>query len=207
MANRSYLCSSPLNTIYPSFVQADYDSDEQTIACDVYCIPILWMCLFRPEDMVTQSFTVDGETVPGRAPVADRTRALAALARARPVIVQLFRQRGDLGPYFDLFRQAVEASPFEFLSIELEEIACLHEDEGAFYESFLTALSEIEAPSRKQASRLLGIAAVRGKRPFPSARLLLDQLESHDDDFWNHCRVMGAGRIEAGLGRPVPWEK
>jgi hypothetical protein len=51
------------------------------------------------------------------------------------------------------------------------------------------------------------IAQFRKLKRFPAARLLLDRLEtSGDDDFWNHCRVCGAGADIGEIGRPAPWE-
>ena len=65
MANRSYLATTDNDTIYPSAAESNYDPDAQTVAQGVYCVPLLWLGLFRPPDMRTQDFNIDGETVTG----------------------------------------------------------------------------------------------------------------------------------------------
>src|SRR4051794_17579915 len=185
MSSYSYLCSSPLETIYPSFVQPGYDSDQQTIACDVECVPLLWLTLFRAGDLVTKEFTVDGGSLTVEAPLTTKAKALAAMRWARPSLVEAFRDRGSLDPFLDMLAAAITAAPHEHVSIELQEIAALYPSEHAFHTLLRETLTAIEASSPAQTERLVELSQLRPGRPFPPVRLLLDGLTGHDDDHWN----------------------
>ena len=73
MANRSYLCSTNLDTIYPAFVDERYDSDRQTIANDV-------SANLKP-----------GEELTFKLPMSDKTTAVPGLQlnSHRDVLVEL----------------------------------------------------------------------------------------------------------------------
>jgi hypothetical protein len=210
MSNRSYLCATNLETTYPSFVDKEYNSAEQTIACDVWCVPLLWTALFRPPDIVRKTFTVDGDAVVTEAPLATRTNAIHQLEQAVPYFTRLFASEGRLDEYAAFLSQALGSVTHQFVTIELQEIACLTNPEQAFYDSFRAALAAIGTDySAAAKARLCEIAAFRDLKKLPPARLLLEEpdgFEPTDDDFWNHCRVCGAGEFNAGIGRPVPWE-
>lgn len=206
MPNRSYLCSSARPAIYPSFAD-EYDSDVQTLANDVYCIPLLWPALFAPEDFQQTDFDVDGEIVVGQAPSATKQKVLGTLQRRRAGIVQAFADIGDLGPYISMLEQLIREAPHDYISIEMDEIAALNDlPEVEFYAAFEGLLAGLDAPDEDVCEQLIALAALEESWPLPSVRLLLDGLEGSDDDYWNHCRVLGAGRSESGLGREVPWE-
>lgn len=46
MANRSYLCVSDVETLYPNIGDPHYDCEVQTVACDVYAVPLLRLGFF-----------------------------------------------------------------------------------------------------------------------------------------------------------------
>ncbi len=131
----------PLPGIYPSF-SVDYDSDVQTLANDVYCIPLLWPALFTPEDFQRADFEVDGEVVIGQAPSAPKQKVLETLRRRRTGVVQAFKGIGDLAPYVNMLERVIEDAPYEFISIEMDEIAALNDPEEDFYEAFERLLSD-----------------------------------------------------------------
>ena len=208
MANYAYLCATDLASTYPSFVDEDYDSDVQTVACDVYCIPLVWLALFRPQDLLQKVFSVDGVDVPTEAPLVERTVALRQLRAALPYMNEVFSSEGPLDAYFDLFEQAVLEVDAKYLTVQLDEIACLYPSEQAFYDKFGQALSHIDQQMVAGAKPLFAeIANIRLGRPFPAARLILDGMAGEADDFWNHCRILGAGADNAGIGRATPWER
>lgn len=210
MANRSYLCCTDYESIYPSAVLPGYSPAISTIASDVYCVPLLWPALFRAEDFTVQAFESDEGEFEACAPVAEKQRALANLAEARKWYADAFSELGALDEHFDLFERAVREAPGQYVTIELEEIAVLYDTEdaeGEFYERFEAVLAALdEPPDEDAATELLGLATYREARPFPSARLALDNSSEHEDDHWNHCRIFGAGVTVGGIGRPVPWE-
>ncbi len=182
MSNRSYLCSSPLPGIYPSLVE-DYDSDVQTLANDVDCIPLLWPALFTPADFQRAEFEVDGEVVIGRAPSAPKRKVLDTLRRRRAGIVRAFAGMGGLAPYVSMLERVIEDAPYEYISIEMDEIAALNDPEEEFYEAFERLLSRLDAPDDDVCEQLIALAAMEHSWPLPSVRLHLDGLEGTEDDY------------------------
>lgn len=206
MSNYSYLCATDIETTYPSFVDRNYNSEEQTIACDVWCIPLLWTGLFRPNDIVQRTFDAADERIYTEAPLVTRDLAISQLDQSLPYFNQLFADEGPLDEYCNFLKQAISAVADKFVTVEMQEIACLS-DEQQYYNSFRAALVAIGSDaSRAAKKRFVEIAQLRMGRPFPPARLHLDALDGEEDDFWNHCRICGAGAVEAGIGRAVPWE-
>jgi hypothetical protein len=59
VSNKSYLCVTARKTIYPSVTLPNYNTEEATIAYDVYCVPLLWLALFRPPDLRATRLTDD----------------------------------------------------------------------------------------------------------------------------------------------------
>jgi hypothetical protein len=103
MANHSYLCGTNLETTYPSFVDKGYDSAEQTIASDVWCVPLLWTALFRASDIVRLTFTVEQDQVVAEAPLVARDIAIRQLQEALPYFNRLFGAEGALDDYARFF--------------------------------------------------------------------------------------------------------
>jgi len=185
-----------------------YDSDVQTIANDVHGVPLLWMAMFRARDMVSKQVEIDGETLRVDAPIVERTTAIAQLQESAAYFNILFQGAGGLDEYVELLKRALESVDYEFVTIEMDEIA-FGGDPAEFYDDFHRLLDGIGNDYSEEARQcFLSVAAFDEKFAlFPPANLLLDQLEGFDEsDAWNHCRVMGAGGSESGIGRFVPWE-
>ncbi|MEV7225476.1 hypothetical protein AB0M79_00440 [Polymorphospora sp. NPDC051019] len=205
MSNRSYLCVSTYPSIYPAFAKSDYDPKLNTVAADVNCVPLLWLAMFRAADLRTETFEVtEGrhtEKVVATAPVAPVERALTQLDAAVPVLERLFGE--PLAAYAALLGAGVRAGEGDHVTIELEEIAVLEGDEEGYYDKLRLALASLDRPGDATADRdrLADLAQLGPARPFPPARLLLDDMDATDDDYRNHCRLIGASYL-----RPVPWE-
>ncbi|MFG2919669.1 hypothetical protein ACGF0D_43230 [Kitasatospora sp. NPDC048298] len=214
MANYSYLCSADVASLYPSSQVAGFDSQSGVLAHDVSCVPLLWLALFRPADLVTGVFTVDEEDedeeeaeLEATAPLVAKDRALAQLDAALPVLNRLFAAEGTLDGHAALLRQAVEKAPDAYLTIELDEIEALWE-EGTFQPALRAALACFDGVSdggtgmAADRARLIELSQLRPGRPFPPARLLIDGSETRsDDDCWNFVRLLGAAFMAE-----VPWE-
>jgi hypothetical protein len=206
MANRSYLCATDQRATYPS-TKRSYDSDKQTLACDVWCVPLLWTALFRAPDIVAKTFELDDGPLYTEAPLVSRTKAIRQLNEALPYYNRLFAKEGPLDEYAAFLRKALEGVKHKYVTIELDEIAGLvgHKKYHALFRAALAGIgSDTSARAKK---RFVEIAQFRKLKRFPPPRLLLDNSKRRsDDDCWNHCRICGAGRNVAGLGRRVPWE-
>ncbi|GAB3990393.1 hypothetical protein GCM10029978_118160 [Actinoallomurus acanthiterrae] len=207
MANRSYLLVGDYDGINPGW-QGDIPGlQDQVLAEDVYCVPLLWLAMFRPADLVTATFSPEDEDdedgpIEATAPLAPKERALAQLDAALPALHRIFDGAGRLDDYAALLKEGVASMPGRSVTIELYEIAVLIDDER-FYRDLRTALGSLDQPGDLAAdrARLTDLAQLREGRPFPPARMLLDGLDAPADDEWNHTRLLGVGFL-----RPVPWE-
>ncbi|GAA2148387.1 hypothetical protein [Glycomyces algeriensis] len=226
MPNSSYLCTAEQDSLYPSTTVAGFASATGVVAYDVRCVPLLWLALFRPADIRTQTIVIKADRdayyaewdpatgdfveVPGGrkdevveavAPLAAKDRALAQLDAALPALNRLFEYEGPLDDHAAMLREAVAAAPGGFVTIELDEIEALWE-EGTFQPAIRRALASMEAVVDPESERagLIEIAQLRAGRPFPPARMLLGEHEGVDDDFWNLSRLLGTGFSA------VPWE-
>jgi hypothetical protein len=206
MANRTYLFVGDHDGINPGWRPGIPGLEQQVLAEDVYCVPLLWLAMFRPADLVTTTFPPDDPDdddegpIEATAPLAPKERALAQLDAAVPALHEIFDGAGRLDDHAALLRQGVQSMPGRFVTIELYEIAALI-DEETFYRDLKDALGGLDRPGTKDRARLTELAQLREGRPFPPARLVLDGLDAPDDDWWNHSRLLGVSYL-----RPVPWE-
>lgn len=229
MPNSSYLCATDLKSLYPSTTDASFTPETDVVAYDVRCVPLLWLAMFRPADLVTQSILIeadpdaeyfefgpDGDLVPveadeeeqdeiveATAPLTTKERALAQLDAAVPVLNRLFAAEGPLDGHAAMLRKAVAAAPGAHITVELDEIEGLWEP-GTFQPALREALAALDGAAGPEAgrARLIELAQLRAGRPFPPARLLLDGTEGvEDDDYWNFVRLLGAN-----FHADIPWE-
>ncbi|MFF2656183.1 hypothetical protein ACFVUH_02335 [Kitasatospora sp. NPDC058032] len=216
MANYAYLCTTEVASLYPSSQLKGFDPQGGVIAHDVSGVPLLWLAMFRPADLVTGVFTIDEDDldddeeaeVEATAPLVAKERALAQLDAALPVLNALFAAEGPLDTHAALLRQAVEQAPGAFVTIELDEIEGIWEEEGTFQPTLRAALAGLDggldgsARTAADRARLIELSRLRPGRPFPSARLIVDGLEAGDDDYWNLVRLLGTS-----FAAEVPWER
>lgn len=204
MANRSYLCVSDVDTLYPNICDPDYQVKEQTVAFEAYCVPMLWLALFRPGDLRSQMFEIDNEAFSSTAPITKKAAALDNLTEAIPVLNSLFEAEGSLEDYAEYLSQALNSAPGRYVTIELDEIACLWDpDEDAFTHELTLALKFLQTQRGPKAARkrFTAIAQLKAGVPFPPARCYLDEQQISSDQCWNHGHLIGSG-----WERPVPWE-
>ncbi|WP_162906948.1 hypothetical protein [Allorhizocola rhizosphaerae] len=208
MSNNSYLFVSDYDGICPDFVGGIPDLGQTVLAEDRSCVPLLWLAMFRPPDLVTATFQPadpeddDEDEVKVIAPLAPKDRALAQLQAALDVLDRIFAQEGSLREHAALLRAGVESMPGKFVTINPYEIAVLG-GEQEFYDTQRDALASLDEPGDLIVARqrLADLTALRLGRPFPAARLALDDLDAPEDDWWNHSRLLGNS-----FERPVPWE-
>lgn len=208
MSNRSYLCGSKLSRIQPSNWDEDFDGDSQILVNDVIGVPVLWFALFRPSDMVTQVFETEDGDFHVEAPITSKEQALANLKDSTEVLVEAFSGLGNVNEYITFFEQTISASEWPFVTIEMEEIAYTSDPEE-FYQDVRRLLERFEQHTADGVlDLLLELSAFEDLSVLPPARYLLDSLEDvTENDAWNHCRMIGAGQLNSGIGKTVPWEK
>jgi hypothetical protein len=168
MANRTYLFVGDHDGINPGWRPGIPGLEQQVLAEDVYCVPLLWLAMFRPADLVTTTFPPDDPDdddegpIEATAPLAPKERALAQLDAALPALREIFDGAGRLDDHAALLRQCVQSMPGRFVTIELYEIAVLI-DEETFYRDLRDALDGLDAPVDDwwNHSRLLGVSYLR----------------------------------------------
>lgn len=228
MSNSSYLCATDLRSLYPSTTDRDFDPSKGVVAYDVRCVPLLWLAMFRPGDLVTQTIVIEpdpsavlfefdeavgdfveaepspedeeDEIVEATAPLVAKDRALARLEAAVPVLGRLFAAEGPLDEHAAMLRRAVAAAPGAYLTIELDEIEGLWEP-GTFQPALRAALASLDGGTDADRADLVEIAQLREGRAFPPARLLFGDGDVEDDDLWNLARLLGVS-----FSAEVPWE-
>jgi hypothetical protein len=130
MPNSSYLCATDRSSLYPSTTEKDFAPPTDVVAYDVRCVPLLWLAMFRPADLLTQTIVIepdpdavhyeigpDGdfveiatpegedEIVTATAPLAPKDRALAQLDAAVPMLNRLFAAEGPLDDHAAMLRR------------------------------------------------------------------------------------------------------
>lgn len=131
MANCSYLVVSDCPRIHPSFDNPNFNPGSDTIATCADGVPLMWLELFRPEDLSEAEFTPDGETVAAFAPLTTVDRARAQVVAGAQRLGELFEHPAVFSDYGAWMLENLQGGTGSNITIELEEIACLHE-EGTF---------------------------------------------------------------------------
>src|SRR5262249_29046416 len=153
---------------YPSYGDRPYVARKQTIASETYCVPLLWLALFRPADLVQRTFTEDGRALVAEAPLCARKRAIGQLNAAVPYLEELFFDCGPLDEFGARFRKALEPLRYRSLTIELEEIACMAHSGQEFYDPLRAALAGIGSDySPGAGERFVSLAQFFKLRRFP----------------------------------------
>jgi hypothetical protein len=202
MGNSSYLCGTDKKLTYPSFKDADYKSEEQTIAMDVYAVPLLWLCLFKQNDLVKETLENEGYVYNLVSPLTETERALENLEKSESFLCKLFEKERLTKKYFEMLKQAISSTRKKYITAEIQEIACLEEEEK-YYQKFREAIELIERQEMSEATRqsIVRISDLRLDKVFPDADIFTNNQSFTDDEGWNHTRLLGAS-----LFRQVPWE-
>lgn len=207
MSNYSYLCSTNIKAIYPAHSDPNYNSEKQTIACDVYAVPLLWLGLFRAGDFLYAELPIEDGTVSVESPIVASRTAIARLRRAIPYFNRIFRDEGPLDLHTAALIEAIRSAGRKYVTLEMDEVAAVW-DKGPrhFYASLRKAFGFIETETTIRAARalLIELANLRLNegRPFLTIARYSSGDMGHGDDEWNFVRLLGAR-----LHRPVPWER
>ncbi len=233
MANRCFLTASNVKSIYPSFADVEYCSENQTIANDVEYIPLLWLALFREEDLENKKFDIDGEEVNVTAPLCTKQKALKQLRSSVNYLCKIFPNFDNINDYAKMLEKALNSVDYKYISIELQEIAELYPAEHRFQEILKLSLKGFENPNNitfycddvelniwgekmvfkgfkadSHAGILEKISFLKTNIKLPSVNMYIDDLPYTEDEQWNFTRIFGAGKFGSlGYGREVPWEK
>jgi hypothetical protein len=203
MSNRSYLTVSNRDFIYPSTTDTSFDSEEQVVAQGVYCVPLLWLALFRADNLRTETLTVDEEEVQVIAPIVAVDIACSQLEAAMPLLSQMFSTQHSLPDYVRLLSEAIRSTGLRFVTLESEEIACLGDPESFYsYLRYALAVFSGTAPVPVGRKALLNLSELDANVPFPHATCLKEGLPVTHAQIEAVTRIVGTSWL-----RPVPWEE
>ena len=199
MSNRCYLVGTNAPTIYPSFVNKPFEPEKDTYLASAGCIPLAWLLMFRPSDLVTATFEPEGEKIEVTAPIVRKAQAVDNLAAARSWVDPLFAANGGLGYHLDLFVEHLAGSDHQHITMEIEEIQALHRD-GEVLDHLRACLAALEARDPSVKDELLWLSTVLAERRFVT---LADAEEgrAEQEDRWNFFRLLGEG-----WGREAAWD-
>lgn len=200
MGNNAYLCTSNQPDVYPTRTEPGYDPSQQTVACDVDAIPLLWLMLFRASDQRDQPVTTEEGRVTLRAPVAPTEVALARLTPSMAALALAFPEMPSLKEQAELLRQAVESTQRQFVSLELLEVEYM-EGPAVFWPIFRHCLLGFENPSmtiEKPQTSLLS-KFFKGTLTWQDSLKRITKVSLDSE-------IPTARLLGAKYERPVPWE-
>lgn len=144
MSNRTYLCCSKQNLLYPSATQKRFIVSKQILAASAWHVPIFWLALFRERDLRTEAIA-DGEESLVCAPACDREQALSQLEMTLPSMKQNFSPMVDIEGLANQFLDYLRGVRYPFITVEWAEIDALHPPE-VFHDLARLALRGFEHP-------------------------------------------------------------
>jgi hypothetical protein len=181
-----------------------YNAELYTIAGAAWGIPLLWLPLFRPCDLMVEDVTVEGgPTYRDPAPVVETAVALTRLAASVARLNAVFREQGPLDRHAELLREAIACTGRPFVTLEPEAIAWMG-DPKAFYERLERALAYFEGPDTPRGREdllYLTPAVSEEGLPFPAPDGFFDRGEYEVEEAEMMHFLLG----EAWL-RPLPWD-
>jgi len=225
MPNRSYLLATNLRLTHPLVEDSELEQTD-LVASGIHHVPLLWLAMFRPDDMVRRTVHTQTERtleirptgersvrepeeidVEVEAPITSVVRAIEQVQDALPYLNEVFEAEGKLDEYAKLFIEGLRLVTKGFVTLDLEEIASMTDSEG-YWISIRAALADMcSGPSQKAKERLIALAGLEGLIRLPPATLALkDHVGATPEDRRIHERILGAGARGSGLGRAVPWE-
>lgn len=199
---RCYLVSLDEPEIYPSFRGQSFEP----ILGSAGCIPLLWLCLFSPEDFKSTELSFEDEegvveeTVQTEAPVAGKATCLERLAQRRSLLGGLFASNGGLDHHIELFSTHLAQLSGRYLSVEWVELDEEFEEEGGapLGQRVRDLLAALESGGEVVRDELASLSTVVLERRF----LSLGEAQASDpQDAHNYFRIMGEG-----WSQPSPWD-
>lgn len=190
MSNQSFLVCSSKRLIYPSRNEPRFDAKHQIIACGDWCVPLLWLSLFREDELKTG-------VVPVSSPLTHRRFAKQRVATATAALQMKFPKVATWEIHGELLLQAVEKSTRTrpYLSIEWDQIAVLSARQE-FLKSMLRQMRFLAGGEARGASKLPDKTGLDWRRGFPNP--LTAQLSEADEK--NLAGLLGSDYEQA-----VPW--
>lgn len=200
MSNKAYLYSSSAPLIYPYWhAEARGGGTNDCIGFVDGCIPLLWLWLFAPEDMRTETLMDDdGRPWVLNAPCVPCADGLARLQARRAFANRLFADNGGLDLHIDAFAAYLNGLPPQaYLSLDILELQYLEFDFQRLPRQLVAVWTQLAAQDPAVKAGLLDLSTVIDDRrflPWPAA------YQAEPEDHWNLFRLLGEA-VE-----PAPWQ-
>ncbi|MEU4473235.1 hypothetical protein [Micromonospora sp. NPDC023888] len=203
VSRETYLCVSPYRDVYPSRHHADFEAEEHVLACADDATPLLWLAMFRPDDLRNTgaggSRAGDAGLSPTPAPVVSRQRALTNLYSSIPLLDRLLR--GSVSEHAELLREAMRWLPGPVVTVEWWADDEPYDATPADLDKALTVFDLGPDAGNSGIDALTRATGLRLHEPLVPARLLLDRRPATTAQQVDLHRVLGRSHL-----RMVPWE-
>jgi hypothetical protein len=204
MPNKAWLTTAATRRTFPRLQETGYDAERHTIVGAGWGIPLLWLPLFRPADLLIEDVTVErGRTYRDPAPVVETAVALTRLTASVAQLNGVFGTQGPLDRHAELLSEAIASTHRPFVTLEPEEIAWMGEPKQ-FYERLTLALGYFDGPDTPRGREdLLYLTPTVNEPdlPFPVPHGFFDR----DDYDAEEAQLMHFLLGEAWL-RPLSWD-
>lgn len=150
MGNHALLTCTNYRGIYP--IQRDSRAlpDRDVLACDQGFVPLLWLALFREEDL-KRARIPEVPAAASMAPVAPVRKAVAQLLGGSPALESLFPYLGTVSSCARALGDYVASHGGSHASIEWYEVALLHDPKE--FEGWVRRALRFLADPREEAER------------------------------------------------------
>ncbi len=210
MARTAFLLACDQETIYPS-PEADEGITLKALAVDEENIPLMWLCLFGPEQLyqaeMVEAEGEDGEEIVTQltAPLARVEDAIARLEKTVPRLEAAYPGRGSLSNHRDLLIQVLRASGLPYVTIDAADISDVFETDEDFADLLAVCLDYLNGVDHDGLDEPSELLSTLCDLPEDGRFLPIPELHSSPDtteaDLITVCRLLGT---EAEV--PLPWE-
>ncbi|GAA3391637.1 hypothetical protein [Cryptosporangium minutisporangium] len=200
------LCISPYADVYPSESYEDFEAEEHILARGVGATPLLWLAMFRLDDVrrISDGLDLGGSQNRNAAAtvLTSRQRALTNLYASVPVLDHRFS--ASLSESAELLREAVRWLSGDTVTIEWWMDDCA--DTAMFVsEAELTKALKVfesdQSVSTDDVDTLLRLTGLDNEEPRALTRLLSQSVPVHRTPQGDLSRILGRSHM-----RMVPWE-
>jgi hypothetical protein len=204
MPNKAWLTTAATRTTFPRLQELGYTPELHTIAGAAWGIPLLWLPLFRPCDLLVEEVTVEGgATYRDPAPVVETAVALTRLAGSVARLNAVFREQGPLDRHAALLREAIASTSRPFVTLEPEEIAWMG-DPRDFYgrlERAFACFDERDTPQGRKDLLYVTPTVSEENLPFPAPDGFFDRADYEIEEAEMIHFLLGEAWV-----RPLPWD-
>jgi hypothetical protein len=207
MPNKAWLTTAATKNTFPRLREPGYNAELHTVAGAAWGIPLLWLPLFRPCDLMMEDVTVEEgrtyRTYRDPVPVVEAAVALTRLADSIARLNDVFHEQGSLDRHAALIGAAIASTGRPFVTLEPEAVAWMG-DPKVFYESLERALAYFEEPDTPRGRKaLLDLTPGVSEKdlPFPAPDGFFDREDYEVEEAEMMHLLLG----EAWL-RPLPWD-